>query len=277
MVYGKGEWFSLDMTGLNNKIAIVTGAGHPKGIGRAICRQLAEAGVNVAALDLADAVGLDKVAQELSALGVKACAVQCDITSPTSVSAAIQEVQLTLGPVDLLVNNAGVAAGVSDFLKIKESDWDASFAVNLRGVVNMCTAVIPGMIIAGGGAIVNIASLAGLGAIEGIPANYTASKFAVVGLTKQLALQYASQGIRVNAICPGSIVTQMYDNLMQRMADEYGISLDEAVAMESESIPIGYSANPSQIGHAVVFLASEKASYMTGVCMPITGGMSQGL
>ena len=69
----------------------------------------------------------------------------------------------------------------------------------------------------------------------------------------------------------------MYDNLMQRMADEYGISLDEAVAMESESIPIGYSANPSQIGHAVVFLASEKASYMTGVCMPITGGMSQGL
>lgn len=265
------------MKTISSKTAIVTGAGHPKGIGRAICRQLALAGVNIAALDLTAAVGLDTVVQDLESLGVKACSIECDVTSPMSISNAVEQVRRSLGPVDLLVNNAGIAAGVSDFLEIREDDWTASLAVNLLGTVNMCSAIIPNMLKQDRGVIVNIASLAGLGAIEGIPANYTASKFAVVGLTKQLALQYASQGIRVNAVCPGSITTQMYDNLMQRMSDENGISVDDAIAIESESIPLGYSANPDQIGHAVVFLASDKATYMTGVCMPVAGGMSAGL
>lgn len=262
---------------LQNKVAIVTGAGHPKGIGRAICRRLAAAGASVIATDLSGAEGLDSVAGELRGMGTKALALGCNVTDPESVSRAVKQVMEEFGRIDLLVNNAGVSAGVTDFLEVSESDWDISLSVNLRGVVNVCRGVIPQMLEQGGGAIVNIASLAGLGAIEGIPANYTASKFAVVGLTKQLSLQYAKQGIRVNAVCPGSIVTQMHERLMQRMMEEHNITLEEAVAMECATVPMGYSAQPEVIGDTVVFLASEQAAYLTGVAMPVAGGMSPGL
>ena len=122
-----------------------------------------------------------------------------------------------------------------------------------------------------------IASLAGLGAIADIPACYTASKFAAVGLTKALSLQFAEHGIRVNAICPGSVVTQMHEVTLQNLADEHGISPEEAQAMEESNIPLGRSASPEEIAASAVFLASDQAKYLTGVALPVAGGMMPGL
>ena len=140
----------------------------------------------------------------------------------------------------------------------------------------MCQAVIPHLRDRGG-SIINIASLAGLGALDSIPACYTASKFATIGLTKQLALQFAADKIRCNAICPGSVVTQMHDNSLRLLAEEHGISLDEAQQLEDSNIPLGYSAQPAEIARAAVFLASDDASYMTGVALPVAGGMAPGI
>jgi 3-oxoacyl-[acyl-carrier protein] reductase len=161
-------------------------------------------------------------------------------------------------------------------MEVSDRDWDLSLTVNLRGVANVCRAVIPHML-ESGGSIINVASLAGTGAMDSIPACYTASKFAAVGLTKQLAAQYARNGIRVNALCPGSVVTQMHQQSMALLAETHGISLDEAQAMEDANIPLGRSAQPEEIGRAAVFLASDLASYVTGVALPVAGGMAPGL
>ena len=128
-----------------------------------------------------------------------------------------------------------------------------------------------------GGSIINVASLAGTGAMDAIPACYTASKFAAVGLTKQLAAQYAKNGIRVNALCPGSVVTRMHEQSMALLARQHGISPEEAQALEDARIPLGRSAQPEEIGNTAVFLASDLASYVTGVAFPVAGGMAPGL
>lgn len=260
-----------------NKVAIVTGAGHPQGIGRAIASKLAESGSHVAVTDLEGAAGLNSVADELSGLGPEAIAIACDVTKPDQVAAAFTQVADRFGRIDILVNNAGVGVGSADFLELEERDWDITLAVNVKGVANCCRQAIPLMLKQGEGLIINIASLAGLGAIDSIPANYTASKHAVTGLTKQLAVQYAKQGIRCNAVCPGSIVTQMHQQTLELIAAENGITIEEAQQLEDAHIPLGYSAQPSAIADAVAYLASPAASYITGVALPVAGGMAPGL
>ena len=173
-------------------------------------------------------------------------------------------------------DNAGVGIGAADFMALSDQDWDLSLAVNLRGVVNFCRAAIPAMLNEGG-SIINVASLAGTGAMDSIPACYTASKFATVGLSKQLAAQYAANGIRVNALCPGSVITQMHEQSLALLAATHGITVEEAQAMENASIPLGRSAQPEEVGQAAVFLASDLSSYVTGVALPVAGGMAPGI
>ena len=128
-----------------------------------------------------------------------------------------------------------------------------------------------------GGSIINVASLAGTGALGAIPACYTASKFAAVGLTKQLATQYAANNIRVNALCPGSVITQMHQGSMALLAEANGITPEEAQELENANIALGRSAQPEEVGNSAVYLASDLSSYVTGVALPIAGGMAPGL
>ena len=253
------------------RTAIVTGAAHPCGIGRAIVRRLLEDGYRVYALDLELAEGFTDIEAETG--DVRAFA--CDVTDQAQVDAVIA-VAGGNGGLELLVNNAGVAVGDPDFLKMSERDWSASLDVNLTGTMRFMRAAIP-LLKASRGVIVNVASLAGLGAMEGIPANYTASKFAVVGLTKQVALQLAPDGVRCNVVCPGSIITSMYEKIMDNLMQEHGISLKEAQDLENAAIPMGHSAEPDAVARVVSFLASPAAAYLTGVALPVSGGMSAGL
>jgi NAD(P)-dependent dehydrogenase (short-subunit alcohol dehydrogenase family) len=128
-----------------------------------------------------------------------------------------------------------------------------------------------------GGSIINVASLAGIGAMNSIPACYTASKFATVGLTKQIAAQFAKDQIRCNALCPGSVVTQMHASVLATLAEEHNISLEEAQALENSVIPLGRSAQPKEVADAAVYLASDLSAYVTGTTLPVAGGMSPGL
>ena len=265
------------MADLTGKVVLVTGAGHPRGIGHGIARQLIKAGAKVILSDLADMQSLKDGVTDLQALGGEAAATLCDVSDKKSFEQALDFVLKHFKKLDVLVNNAGVAVGNEDFLAITDSDWQLSNQVNLMGAVVGCQTVLPFFKKQGSGSIINIASLAGLGAINGIPANYTASKFALVGLSKQLALQYAVDNIRVNAVCPGSVVTQMHELTLQSIADSHGVSLEQAQDIENQSIPLGFSAKPEAIGDAVVFLASDSASYITGEALPVAGGMASGL
>ena len=252
-------------------VAIVTGAAHPQGIGRAIVRRLLTDGFSVYALDLETAAGFETIESE--GAGVRAFA--CDVTVAEQVQ-AVMAVAAGNGGLHLLVNNAGVAAGDPDFERLTERDWELALDVNLTGTMRCMQAAIP-LLRKTRGAIVNVASLAGLGAIEGIPANYAASKFAVVGLTKQVALQLAPDGVRCNAVCPGSIVTQMYEQTLENLMSELDVSREEALALETSTIPMGYSAPASAVADAVAHLASPAAGYVTGVALPVAGGMAPGL
>ena len=254
----------------SQRTAIVTGAAHPQGIGRAIVRRLLEDGFRVYALDLESAEGFSDIESESADVRAHAC----DVTSRDQVAAVLSE--LGNDGLDLLVNNAGVAAGDPDFESLAERDWQLALDVNVTGTMHCMQAAIP-LLKKRRGVIVNVASLAGMGAIEGIPANYTASKFAVIGLTKQVALQLAADGVRCNAVCPGSIVTQMHDQNLENLMTELGITREEAEAMEVSAIPLGYSAQPAEVANSVAYLASPAASYITGVAIPVAGGMAPGL
>lgn len=250
---------------LQGKVAIVTGAAHPKGIGRAIATALERQGATVVATDIEGAQGLDEIN-----------GVACDVTDREQVDALIQFVINQHGSIDILVNNAGVGVGSPDFLALTDRDWELSLNVNVRGVANVCQAAIPHMQ-ANGGSIINVASLAGIGAMASIPACYTASKFATVGLTKQIASQFAADKIRCNALCPGSVVTQMHQSVLATLAEQHNISLEEAQALENSAIPLGRSARPCEVADAAVYLASDLSLYVTGTTLPVAGGMSPGL
>jgi NAD(P)-dependent dehydrogenase (short-subunit alcohol dehydrogenase family) len=250
---------------LTGKVAIVSGAAHPRGIGRAIFNALTAHGATVMGTDLPGANYLDEIPH-----------LHCDVTDVSQVEAVMSEVVKQHGKLDILVNNAGVGMGSADFMQLTDKDWQVSLAVNLMGMVNSCKAAIPHMLNSGG-SIINVASLAGTGAMNSIPACYTASKFAAVGLTRQLAAQYAQNNIRVNALCPGSVITQMHEGTMALLAENHNITVAEAQELENANIPLGRSAQPEEVGNSAVYLASDLSSYVTGVSLPVAGGMAPGL
>jgi 3-oxoacyl-[acyl-carrier protein] reductase len=243
---------------MTEKVAIVTGAAHPRGIGAAIADQLRAVNVTVVTTDLS---GAD---------------MDVDVTDGAQIDRCIESVIAKHGQVDILVNNAGVGVGSANFLEQKAEELDLTFAVNVKGMVRFSQSVIPQMQTRGGGVIVNVASLCGLRAIPAIPPAYTASKFAVVGLTKAMALEFGSDNIRVNAVCPGSVDTQMRENVMELLAEEEGISVEDAEAAENATISLGRPSSPAEVAAVVAFLCSDEAQYLTGAAIPVDGGMTGG-
>ena len=241
------------------KVAIVTGAGHPDGIGAASAEALRNQGYEVITFDLE---GADRAV---------------DVTHAQQVTEAIQAVVADFGQLNALVNNAGVGVGSANLLEQSSKDLDLTLAVNVKGVVHCCQAAIPQLLENDGGAIVNVASLCGLRALPAIPHAYTASKFAVVGLTKSMALEFGPSHIRINAVCPGSVDTQMRSKAISLLAEQEGISLEDAEALETATISLGKAATPSEVAAVVAFLCSENAAQITGAAIPVDGGMTGGL
>lgn len=267
------------MKELEGKVAIVTGAAHPLGMGFAACRKLAEAGASVVVTDLArnddELNALKARADEIIAAGGQAMAIGVDITKREQVDACVTKVKESMGRIDILFNNAGTPIGTGDFLQMTDQQWDLSYQINLKGLVDFCQAVLPAMVEQGGGSIVNNSSLAGLGVVAGMAA-YNATKFAVVGTTKTLAAEFGGRGVRVNAICPGMIATQMAEAEVD-MFIEPGESRDAAKARLVADVPLGYWGDPDDVANAVVFLASDRARYISGVALPVAGGLAPGL
>ena len=262
---------------LEGKVAIVTGAGLPKGMGSAAARELAKNGAKVVVTDLeANLDGLEQLAKEIELLGSKGLAVKVDVTNAQEIEACVKETIKAFGGVDILFNNAGTGVGTGPFLELADFHWDLSMKVNVIGMANFCKAVIPEMLKRGGGSIINNSSNYGLGSVAGYGA-YSASKFAAVGLSKTIAAEFGDRNIRCNAICPGNIYTDMGEIEVKMVAKREGISLEEAKTMLSEDVAMKRYGKAEEIGETVAFLASDKSSYITGIALQIHGGQSPGL
>jgi len=241
--------------------AIVTGAG--SGIGRAIAERLAEDGHAVAVLDL-DEAAAEAVAGELRDKGHAAVAFGVDVSDRQRVNGAVQRVREALGPVLVLVNNAGLS-GFTPFLKISDELWDRIMAVNLSGPFYVTQAVLPDMIEAGWGRIVNISSSSALGGQQYM-VHYVSSKAGLIGFTKALALEFGPKGITANTIPPGFI-----DTPMLRASEEQGL-LGTSVDRIAEATPVRRAGRPGDIAAACAFLVSDEAGYITGQVIGVNGG-----
>jgi len=241
--------------GLEGKVALVTGAA--SGIGRATALALAREGATVALGDV-DSTGAEAAAQEALGVGRSAMAVRFDVSSEKECSAAVQRVRGELGRIDILVNNAGILS-LCRLGEISSSEWDHMFATNLKGAFLLSQDVLPQMMDRGWGRIVNVSSMAGKvgGLVAG--AHYSASKAALICLTKSLARVGAPSGVTVNAVAPAFIRTSMFT--------------EEQLAAEVERIPVGRVGEVEEAADAVLFLASERAGFITGETININGGM----
>jgi len=247
------------MTHMEGKVALVTGAG--SGIGRETALAFARAGAKVVVSDIV-VEGGEETVRMIKGEGGDALFVKCDVAQEADVKALVAKTVETYGRIDCAHNNAGIEGMAGPCAECTEENWDRTLGINLKGVWWCCKYEIPQMLKQGGGAIVNTASVAGLVGFPGIPA-YTASKHAVVGLTKAIALDYAKENIRCNAVCPGVIHTPMVD----RFSGGTQEGLDAMAAME----PVGRLGEPSEIADAVVYLCSDKATFVTGIAMPVDG------
>ena len=264
------------MGSLEGRIAIVTGAAG--GIGTAIVLALAEEGARIAACDLASRRedGLAPLADAVSDRGGEAIVMAVDVGRKADIEVAVAATHEAWGGIDILVNNAGTTAGAGPFLDITDADWQASFAVNLKGPADFAQAVIPEMRRRGGGAILNIASTAGLGASASFGA-YTATKHGLVGLSKTIAAEFGCDGIRCNAICPGFVRTEMHLDATRRLAAQEGIGEAEMAARRYAGVPLGRAGEPDEIARLAVFLSGPGGAYITGTAIPVAGGHPAGL
>jgi 2-hydroxycyclohexanecarboxyl-CoA dehydrogenase len=249
------------MTRLAGKVAIVTGAA--QGIGRAIATRLAQEGAGVAIADLNDA-GAAQTAQEIRAGGGNAIAVKLDVTSLEQAAAAVAQVERELGPIDILVNNAGWDK-VEPFVENTPETWDRVIAINFRGPLNCCKAVISGMQARGHGKIVTISSDAGRVGSTG-EAVYAGCKAGLIGFSKTLARELARYNINVNVVCPGPTETAL---LRDAMANRPGV-----LAAMAKSIPMRRLGQPEDLAGAVAFFASSDSDYATGQVLSISGGLT---
>ncbi|MBN1319756.1 MAG: 3-oxoacyl-[acyl-carrier-protein] reductase [Thermoleophilia bacterium] len=242
---------------LEGRVALVTGGA--RGIGRAIALRLAADGAKVGIVDLADN-GAQTARDIAEAAGTATSFVKADISQEAEAKAAVAAVETELGPVDILVNNAGITRD-GLMLVMDEADWDAVLTVNLKGAYLMSKAVLRGMIKRRAGSIVSISSVVGRRGNAG-QTNYSAAKAGLIGLTKSLAKEVASRNVRVNAVAPGYIETEMT------------AALDDTArnAIVSQ-IPLGRIGSPEAVADAVAFLAGDTASFITGVVLPIDGGL----
>ncbi len=272
---------------LSGKTAIVTGASAPQGIGRAIALRLAMEGANIVVTDIDGSleVGgalrskidlLDELVGEINRGQSRAMALKLDVTRQDEVQACIDQTTSAFERIDILINNAGSLAGSDNFLSTTPDQWDASFRVNLLGPMMMAQAVIPVMQDLGGGRIINIGSTGSLGAEPGFGA-YTAMKHGLVGLSKTLAAEFGVDGILCNTVCPGYIATDMHTAANGRLAAESGVSLSDIKRRRYAGVALRDAGLPSDVAHAVAFLAGPQADYITGINLPVTGGVPAGL
>lgn len=244
---------------LAGKAALVTGGS--RGIGRAISVELARRGADVVVNYAAHAAAAGEVVAEIEALGRRAVAVQADVGQAEQAAALVQATVEALGHVEVLVNNAGITRD-SLLMRMSDADWDEVLRVNLTGLFYVCRAVARPMVRQRAGRIINIASVAGLMGQVG-QANYSAAKAGMIGFTKSLARELAPKGITANVVAPGFIPT----DLNAALAEEWR---ERLLAF----IPLGRFGQVEDVAHTVAFLASDEAAYITGVVLPVDGGLS---
>lgn len=254
------------MFSLAGKIALITGAG--SGIGAAIARVFAEAGAHAIVADLQREAGRGTVS-EIEEAGRSAEFIELNVAEDASALAASEFVARKHGRLDILVNNAGIGH-VGTILQTASSDLDRLYQVNVRGVFSLSKVFLPGMIERQKGNIINLASIGGVVGIRDRLA-YCTTKFAVVGLTKSMALDHALQGIRVNCICPGRVETPFVSARLKEYPDP-----EKAYREMSATQALGRMAKPDEIAHAALYLASDESGFVTGTAFLIDGGWSAG-
>jgi 3-oxoacyl-[acyl-carrier protein] reductase len=248
------------MAGVTGRVALVTGAS--QGIGRACALALAEGGA-VVALAARNEEKLEKVAKEIEAKGGQAAAFRMDVSNEDEVKSAVKAALERFGKIEILVNNAGVTRDTL-LMRMKRADWDAVIQTNLTGAFFTTQAVIGSMVRQRWGRVVNITSVFGQTGQAG-QANYAASKAGLIGFTMAMAREVASRSITVNAVAPGYIETAMTE----------GLSADLKTKV-NDMIPVGRAGTDMEVAHAVRFLASEEAAYITGHVLKVNGGMLMG-
>ncbi len=254
------------MTRLAGKAALITGGG--TGIGRACALLFAREGARVAVAGRS-AEPLRAVVAEIERAGGQALAVTCDVTQAQQVERAVRATVERFGALNVVVNNAGVLA-LGSVEQTPESEWAHVLGVNLIGTFLVSRAALPELRKAGGGSIVNIGSLYGLIGLKNRAA-YAASKGGVVQLTRSMALDHAHEGIRVNCVCPAIVETEMIHQVFANQPDPAALRRQRI-----EQIPLGRMGRPEDVAQLALFLASDESSWMTGVALPLDGGLSAG-
>jgi 3-oxoacyl-[acyl-carrier protein] reductase len=243
---------------LEGQVALVTGAA--RGIGRASALALAQAGADIAINYQQSGDAAEALAAELSSLGVKSISVQGDVADSSQVAEMVKKSEAALGGISILVNNAGITRD-GLVMRMSDDDFDAVIATSLRGAFLCSKAVARGMMKARSGSIINVSSVIGRRGNAG-QANYAAAKAGLIGLTKSLARELGPRGVRVNAVAPGYVVTDMTSELPENMKEQI-----------MGNTPLGRLASPEEIASVIAFLASPAAGYITGAVIPVDGGL----
>jgi 2-hydroxycyclohexanecarboxyl-CoA dehydrogenase len=252
------------MRRFEGRTVVVTGGGG--GIGGATCRRFGLEGAKVAVLDL-DAAAAERVASEIRDAGGAARSFRCDITDRSEVDAAIAGTEAALGPIDVLVNNAGWDV-FRPFVKTEPAQWDRLIAINLTGALHLHHAVLPGMASRRAGRIVNVSSDAARVGSSG-EAVYAACKGGLVALSKTLAREHARHGITVNVVCPGPTETALFEDYKQGAGNP-----EKLVEAFTRSIPLGRIGRPDDLPGAILFFASDDAGFVTGQVLSVSGGLT---
>lgn len=250
------------MSRIQGKVALITGGG--TGIGAATARRFSDAGAAVA-LTGRRAEPIEAVANEIGGIAVSG-----DVSDPAQCAEAVAQTVGRLGGLDILVANAGIEA-VGSIVELDTDEWDRVQRVNVDGVLHASRAAIPAMRERGRGAIVAVSSVAGLSAGPHYAA-YVTSKTALLGLVRSMAYDLGPDGIRVNALCPGWVRTEMSEREVQALADEKGVDFDTALAQVTQWLPLHRMADPDEIAGVIEFLASDDASFVTGSVLVADGG-----
>ncbi|QIB26229.1 3-oxoacyl-[acyl-carrier-protein] reductase [Caloranaerobacter azorensis] len=243
---------------LNGKIALITGGS--RGIGKAIALKLASLGANIVVNYTKSDAKAKEVIKLAEEMGVRAIAVKADVSNKDDVENFINKVLDEFGRIDILVNNAGITRD-NLLMRMKEEEWDDVININLKGTFNVTKTAIRSMIKQKSGSIINIASVIGITGNQG-QCNYAASKAGIIGFTKSIAKEVAKKKVRVNAVAPGFINTDMTDKLPDKVKEEY-----------LTKIPLNRLGEPEDIANAVAFLASDLSSYITGQVLIVDGGL----